>query len=251
MSRFALISLMSASVLAAACSKDDKKSEDKSSGGTSGKASEGGKPAKADPAPAPAPKADGPFAAWDLEGRRKAMQGAHVTPGDSLGTWQAWDVQGDKVVVWDGTNEQTMELSVPSPCEVKTTVRSSDGSSSGTTSHYTLKDGVFITGLGDAGSLKGAEAVACISNKVFTLDAAGTCLEWDESMFDKGKYESAPGTCGWKTEGGEQVFVATVNGHETTLQVHGDALLSEQLARTHSEKVADFAAAKAARDAKK
>jgi hypothetical protein len=69
-------------------------------------------------------------------------------------------------------------------------------------------------------------------------------------MFDDGEYESAPGTCGWKTEGDKEVFAATVHGHETTLLVDGDALLSEQLQQVHSEKAADFAAAKAARDAK-
>ena len=226
------------SLALAACKKDEAKDSEKPAS----------KPAAEEPAPAPK-KPAGPFAGWDLDARIAALQGAHVTPGGSLGTWEAWNVAGDKVTVWDGTTEKTLELAVLSPCEVKVTERGDDGSSSSTISDFTLKDGAIVKGLGDAGSWRGKEAVACVSSKVFTLDAAGTCLEWERSMFDD-EYESKPGTCGWKTEGGAQVFVATVNGRETTLQIHGDALLSEQLARVHSEKVADFAAAKAARDAK-
>jgi hypothetical protein len=195
-------------------------------------------------------KGSGPFAAWDMAGRKAAMQGAHVTPGDALGLWEAWNVEGDKVTIWDGTTEKVLEISVISPCEVKTTESSAGGSMS-TTSHYTLLDGKLVKGHGDAGSRKGPEAIACISNTVFSVDAKGTCTEWSASMFGDGKYEQKPGTCGFKKEGDKEVFAATVNGHETTLDVHGDALLSEQLFRDHSEKVADYAAAKAARDAKK
>jgi hypothetical protein len=200
---------------------------------------------KAKEAPAPA-RPTGPFAAWDMEGRTKALQGAHVTPGGFAGSWEAWNVEGDKVTIFDGKEEKVLELKVLSPCEVKSTERSADGSSSGTISHFTLKDGAIVKGLGDAGSRKGAEAIACVSNKVFTLDAKGVCTEWEEDMFEDGQYKPAPGTCGWKKDGDKETFVATVNGHETELEVHGDALLSQQLAMTHSEKAADFAAAKAA-----
>ncbi len=193
----------------------------------------------------------GSWAAWDMAARKAAFQGAHVTPGEALGAWDAWNITGDKVTVWNGTAEKTLDLTLMSPCEAKITEKGADGSSSSTVSHYTLQDGKLVTGLGDAGSRKGAEAVACISNKVFTVDAKGVCTEWSGSMFDDGKYEQKPGTCGFKKDGDKEVFAATADGHETTLGVYGDALLSEQLANTHSEKVADFAAAKAARDAKK
>ncbi len=242
MSRFATIAALTSLALVASCKKDDKPAAG---------ADPSGKPAEV-PAGKPAAqgKASGPFAAWDLDARRAAMQGAHVTPGGGAGHWAAWNVVGDKVTIWDGKAEQTLELSITSPCEATTTLRSADGSSSGTVSHFTLKDGAVVMGLGDAGSRRGAEAVACISNTIFTLDAAGVCLEWEESMFDKGEYKSKPATCGWKQEGDVESFVATVHQRETALEVHGDALLSTQLARTHSEKVADFAAARAARDSK-
>jgi hypothetical protein len=70
-------------------------------------------------------------------------------------------------------------------------------------------------------------------------------------MFDDGKYEQKPGTCGFKKDGDKEVFTVTLDGHESILEVHGDALLSNQLARDHSEPAADFAAAKAKRDTKK
>lgn len=240
MKHIAISLALSASLVA--CKKDEPKDSDKPAS----------KPAAKEPAAPVAPKKPaGPFAAWDLDARVAALQGAHVTPGGSLGTWEAWNVEGDKVTVWDGTAEKTLEIAVLSPCEVKVTERLPDGSSMGTTSHFTIKDGAIVKGLGDAGSKRGREAIACVSNTIFTLDAQGTCTEWEASMFDDGSFEAKPGTCGWKTESGKEVFAATVHGHETTLLVDGDALLSEQLAQTHSEKVADFAAAKAARDAKK
>ena len=196
------------------------------------------------------PKADGPFGAWDMAARKAAFQGAYVTPGSALGAWEAWNVAGDKVTIWDGSAEKTFDFKVISPCEAKVTEKGADGSSSSTITHYTLQDGKLVKGLGDAGSKKGDNAIACISNKLFTLDG-GKCTEWEASMFDDGKYEQKPGTCGFKKDGDKETFTAITDGHETVLQVMGDALLSEQLAQTHSEKVADFAAAKAARDAKK
>lgn len=191
----------------------------------------------------------GPFAAWDMDGRKAAFAGAHLTTGGSLGTWEAWEVTGEKVKVWDGTAEKTFDLRVKSPCEVEV-VETVDGGSSSTTSHYTVKDGALVMGLGDAGTRKGPEAVACISNAVFTLDASGKCTQWEESMFDKGKYEAKPGECKFVKEGDKEVFVAKVNGMDSTLLVDGDALLTEQLQKTHSEKQADYAAARTARDAK-
>jgi hypothetical protein len=197
------------------------------------------------------PAADsGPFAAWDMTARRAAFQGAHVGPGAAIGMWEAWNIEGTKITTWDGKVEKTLELDVISPCEAKV-IEKSDGGSSSTTHHYTLHDGKLVTGLGDAGSRKGPEAIACVSNKIFTVDAKGTCTEWTAPMFDKGKYEQKPATCGFKQDGDKEIFAVTNNGHESKLEVHGDALMSQQLAQTHSEKVADFAAAKTARDAKK
>jgi hypothetical protein len=207
-------------------------------------------PAKVEPAK-DAPRADaaGPFAAWDMAGRTAAFAGAHLTPGGSLGAWDAWEVTGDKVKVWDGTAEKTYDLKVKSPCEADV-IEVQGGGSSSTTTHYTVKDGKLIMGLGDAGSRKGPEAIACVSNAVVSLDAAGKCTQWEESMFDKGKYEAKPGDCKWAKEGDKEVFVAKVNGMDTKLLVDGDALMTEQLQQVHSEKQADYATARTARDAK-
>jgi hypothetical protein len=212
-----------------------------------------GKVASGDDATAPAkdPAPSGPWAQWDMPARHAAFQGAHVGPGGSIGTWEAWQVEGTKVRVYDGTSETTAELALYSPCEATFTVKGADGSTSGTIHHYTLENGKLVTGLGDAGSKRGNTAIACISNTVFTLDASGACLEWEQDMFKKTTYKSSPATCSFGKEGDKEVFKATVHGHETTLPIHGDAMYSDQIASAHNEPAADFAAAKAALDAKK
>jgi len=247
-SHFALALALALGSLAA-CKKDRSEAGDQTAVTKTSDPATGGKAAAGAPPPADRATESGPFAGWGMAARTAAFQGAHVTPGSSLGAWEAWNVEGNKVTIWNGTDEKTYELKLISPCEAKV-IETVDGGSSSTTKHYTLKDGAIVTGLGDAGSRKGSEAIACVSNKVFTLDAKGTCTEWHASPFGDGKYEQKPGTCGFRTEGDREVFAVTNDGYETVLEVHGDALLSAQLARTHSEKVADFAAAKDARDKK-
>jgi len=195
-------------------------------------------------------KGGGPFGSWDMAARKAAFQGTHVAPGGSFGRWDAWKVEGTKITVWDGTQETVAELDLQSPCEAGIMEKSADGSTSGTVSHYTIENGTLVTGLGDAGSRKGNTAIACVSNKIVTLDATGTCLEWEQDMFDHTKYTSSPGTCSFGKDGDNDVFKATVNNYETILEVHGDALYTAQIASTHSEPAADWASAKAARDAK-
>jgi hypothetical protein len=226
--RTLIVVLLAAVPLTTACSKD------KGGGGGGGGGSSGGQ-----------------WGAWDMGARTKAWQGAHVMPGNMLGQWDAVSVAGTKVTRWDGEKEIVAELQILSPCEASIMEKSADGSSSGWTAHYTIENGKLVTGLGDTGSRKGATAVACISNKVVTLDEKGTCLEWENDLFDKTKYKSAPGKCGFAKDGDKEVFRATVQDYEKTLEIHGDAMYDEQIAEDHSEQVADYAAAKAARDAKK
>ena len=242
----ALITIPLLMLLASACdkSKSDKSSEPAGAAATpAGKGTSG--------APAKGGGGSGPFAGWDLEARKAAFQGAHLTPSDGMGHWQAWDVKGDKVTIWDGTAEKSLELTVDNPCEVRVTEKSADGSSSSTMLAYTVRNGSLVMGMGGAGARNGATAIACLSDVVVTLDATGACTEWKQDMFDRKKWASSPGTCSLAKVGDKEIFKATVEGRERELQVDGDALLSEQLAGTHSEKLADFAAAKAARDAKK
>lgn len=203
---------------------------------------------EAKPAATPAdaaPRSGDRFAAWDMAARRAAFAGAHVTPGGVVGTWEAWNVEGDRVTIWNGTEERVEELAVISPCWVETTFKAPDGSLETTTTTYTLRDGRLVMGLGGAGARKGREAIACTGGRMVRLAADGTCTELDQDPFEPARFEEKPGSCRFVTEGRES-FVAVIDGTEHRLLVDRDALLSEQLAGTHSEKVADYAAAKAA-----
>ena len=240
--RTILLTLLSVVPLSLAACKKDKGGES-SSGGASGKATAGESGGGGG--------GGGQWGAWDMPARKAAFQGFHVGPGDAVGQWQAWNIEGTKATIYDGTAETVAELELFTPCEATFRVTSPDGSSSGTTHHYTIENGQLVTGLGDAGSRKGNTAVACVSNVIVTLDASGTCLEWEQDYFEKAKFKSTPGTCSFGKDGDKDVFKVTVHGHETLLEVHGDALYTEQIAKAHNEKAADWAAAKAARDARK
>lgn len=222
-----------------ACKKDDKaadKANDKP--GVAAKSAE----APSDELAAVLPKnAPAEFTAWDLPARAKAWQGAWISEA-SLGSPQALEIAGAVAKTWNGKEEKTLAFEIESPCSAKIIEKSASGSSS-TTSHFTIKNGALVEGLGDAGSRKGNTAVACISNQVLTLDESGKCLSWD-SMFDK--WKSEPATCGFSTKDGKEVFTAKVNGSDRVLLVDGDALLSEQLSKRSAAKQTDWAAAKAA-----
>lgn len=190
---------------------------------------------------------EGPWSAWDMDARRDAWQGAHVSPTNG---GLAIFVEGETAKVWDGKAEKSVAFELKTPCEAKFTETSDDGSRTGWTSHYTLEGGKVVTGLGDAGSRKGKEAVACVSNVVVTMDASGACTEWKASMFDDGEPKATPATCRWFEKDGKEIFGVTVRDTEYELIADGDTLWSQQLSVKHSEPAADFEAAKAARDAK-
>jgi hypothetical protein len=198
-------------------------------------------PGKAEPA-AKAPPADsGPFSAWDMPARKAAWQGAWAGDGGAAGWKAAWLVEGDKVTRVDGKGEKKLDFELVSPCSAKITEKSDSGSSS-TTSVYTLQNGQLITGLGDAGSRKGDQAIVCGGGKIFSLDAKG-CTMWED---DFGKLSSKPGDCGFRKDGDKEVFFYKANDRESTLLVEGDVIWSEQLKATHATKHADLAAAKTA-----
>ncbi|MEZ4398898.1 MAG: hypothetical protein R3B06_02710 [Kofleriaceae bacterium] len=221
--------VVAAAAAAGACSKADKKAEPAPGTATD-------KPGAKTPPPA---KASGPFADWDMAGRAALFAGAHVVPGQ--GGWEAWDVQGDKVTITTAAGDKTLDFEITSPCTAKVTERSANGSS-GTIHKYTVHDGAIALGLGDAGVRKGADAVACVSNKIFVL-AGGVCTMWSD---DFGRMKSEPGTCALDTVDGKDVFKATVNARESQVPVEGDTIWTVQLAGRHSDKLADLAAAKAA-----
>jgi hypothetical protein len=206
---------------------------------TSAKPAESGKSEPATKPPEPAN--DGPFAAWDMPARKAAWQGAWAGEGGSAGSKAAWQVDGDKVTMVDSRGEKTLELQIESPCTAKFVERSASGSSS-TTNTYTLQNGVLITGLGNAGSRKGDQAIVCGSGKIYSLDAKG-CTEWEDNF---GKLQSKPAECGFRKDGDKEVFFYKGMGGETTLLVEGDVIWSEQLKAMHAAKHPDLAAAKKA-----
>jgi hypothetical protein len=185
------------------------------------------------------------FTAWDLPARAKAWQGARLTQ-PSIGFKMAIDVAGKTITTWDGKTEKALELEMESPCSMKI-VENMAGGKSSTTTHYTMRSGKLLQGLGDTGSRKGKTAVACISNAIFTVDDTGACTQWTANF---GKFETAKGTCGFTQKAGKEIFTANVNGMDVALIVDGDAMFSEQLGNANTQSFADFAAAKAARDAK-
>ncbi len=198
----------------------------------------------------PKPATNGPFAAWDLPAIKAGWQGDWVVGGSVLGSYEAWDVKGDKVTIFNGKDEKTLDFVVTSPCTVKTIEKSAGGSSS-TVHHFAMSGGKLYIGLGDAGLKKGSQAVACASNKVWTLDASGKCQQLEASMFEDGKWKPSPGDCKFKKDGDKDVFVLVNSGSESKLEVLGDILASLQMSRNVAQKFADFAAAKAALKAKK
>lgn len=182
------------------------------------------------------------FTAWDLPARAKAWQGAWVSEA-ALGVPEAVEIKGAVAKSWNGKVEKTLSFQLESPCSAKFTETLADGSTTGTVSKFTLKNGALVTGLGDAGTRKGKTAVVCVSNQVLTLDESGKCIAWTY-MFDKA--DSEPGTCALATKDGKEVFTAKVNGMDIELAIDGDAIMSEQLAKKSAAKHPDFAAAKAA-----
>ncbi|HPH70380.1 MAG TPA: hypothetical protein PLF40_31740 [Kofleriaceae bacterium] len=182
------------------------------------------------------------FAAWDMPARAKAWQGVWLSqPG--VGYFVALEVTGKIIKSWDGKVEKSLELGLESPCSAKLIEKSAGGESS-TTTHFTLKDGKLLAGLGDAGSRKGQAAIVCASNVILTLDEAGECTQWTPSF---GNYAQGKATCAIAAKGDKEVFTATINGQPLELIIDGDAIYSEQLGKNPDKGFADFAAAKAAR----
>lgn len=136
------------------------------------------------------PKPSGPFGAWDAAAEAKKFEGDWVCPGGSRGVWHAWEIKGDKVKVWDGTQEKTLEFSVTSPCHISLIENTADGSS-GTTPRFTWDENGEMLQMADLGVVKGDVAYACISNKVYRLEG-DKCTEMSE-MF--GKWEEKEADC--------------------------------------------------------
>jgi hypothetical protein len=221
-----------ASFLFVACGKSDKKPAEQ-------RTSTADKPITLDTSAKPT---DGPnFAAWDMQKRTAAWQGAFAGDGESLGDTAAWEVKGSDVTFVNKRGEKKLKLEIESPCTAKF-VESKDGSTSSSTAAYTLEGDELITGLGDAGSKKGDTAIVCGGGAIFDFDGK-TCKVW-QNHFDR--WQSEPGDCGFaKGDKGEDIFRYKLHDYETKLIVDGDVIWSEQLSRVHAKKLPDLAAAKA------
>lgn len=207
---------------------------------------EGGDP------PAPAPSGEGggakapggdsaapDFAKWDQAGKAKAWQGSWLAKEN--GTVQAWTVTGDKVQTWDGSEEGAFTLVMESPC------RAGFKNDKGMTYPRPFASVGGKLRFGAGGYKNGPEAIFCDdSGATYVVDAAGTCTLWDEKF---GKWEKKAGECGFKqnADGAEVFFHGDPNAGEWTIE--GDAIVPRGSFPTEPVE-GDFAAAKAARDAK-
>jgi hypothetical protein len=170
------------------------------------------------------------------------LQGNWIVGGSTIGAREAWQVQGDKVTIWNGKTEKTLELAVTSPCTVKTTEKSADGSSSSTVTVFVFDGDTLYQGLGSAGLRNGGLVVACMGGGVYTYQE-GTCVRWEESMFGEGKWDKKDAEC--KVDQHGQVFeIAGPQGG--TLQAKGNVFMTEQMADNRAEKFATWEEAKAA-----
>jgi hypothetical protein len=180
------------------------------------------------------------LATWDPASKVKAWQGSWVA--DTPGSNEAWTIQGDKVTTWDGTDETKATLRVHVPCfayfeneAMQRQVPFSVGA-----------DGrVRYRGHG-AGYRKANEAIYCdTSGEVFTLDAAGKCVRWEQKEHTD-EWTPNDGECGFKkdADGGEVFFYKGASSDEVS--VEGDAILAD--ASAELEPAPDHAAAKKLRD---
>ena len=163
--------------------------------------------------------------------------------GSSLGQKEVWEVKGADVTQVTTAGEKKLKFEVHAPCQVEVVEESAGGRSS-TTTHFAWDGDTLYAGLGDAGVKKGDDVVACVSNAVYTLKG-GTCLKWDQSMFDKSKWESKPAECALTGD------VFEVKGdYGSKLNVRGNVVLTEQMEQNKAEKLPDLASAKAKLSAK-
>ena len=218
-----------------ACGKSKDDATDKPATGetTSGKTTTEKGPAEAKKAAAP------DFSSWDQEGRAKAWQGSWLAKEN--GTIQAWTIAGDKVQSWDGKEEKEFTLVVDAPCHAGF----KNEKNMVFPRNFTSLDGALR--FGAAGYRRGAEALFCDdSGDIYMLDAASKCTLWKEKF---GDWTATDGECSIKknAEGVEVFAHGDPNGGEFVIE--GESILPKASFPTEAVE-GDFAAAKAARDAK-
>jgi hypothetical protein len=181
--------------------------------------------------------ASGAFPDFDLATTAKKLQGTWVFKGN-MDKPTVWSIAGDKVTTTTGgaAADEVAALTIVAPCEAKATITKGSGSESMTFGFAIDGDTVYM-GLGASGVKQGDVIAVCMDSDVYVLKA-GKCQKGTEDMFHEGtwKWEPAP-DC--KLEG------TTFSANGTTLELIGNALVSDQMKGNKAEKVADLAAGKA------
>lgn len=228
-----LLSTILVSLLAvAACgkSKDDAAPADKTPSDDS---------TGADKTAAPAKAAGPDFSSWDQAGKANAWQGSWLAKEN--GTIQAWTIAGDKVQTWDGTEEKSFTLVVDAPCHAG--FKNDKGMVF--PRNFTSVDGKLR--FGAAGYRRGAEAIFCDdSGDIYVLDAASKCSLWKEKF---GDWEQTDGVCEIKKNADDVEVFSHGDPNSGEFVIEGDSILPRSSFPTEPVE-GDFAAAKAARDAK-
>lgn len=186
------------------------------------------------------------FQAWGLPARAAAWQGAWVvdperTPGylQAIGVAASGDAR-----IWNGREETHPHFSLDAPCLARFERTLPTAGKVAWVLSFTVTRGKLFAGQGDAGSREGRGAIACIQDRVVTLDATGRCTAWARGSTG---WIAEPTQCGFTTADGAPVFTAIVGGERHVLQVRDDALLSDSVRLVAAQP--DFAAARAVIDA--
>jgi hypothetical protein len=190
-----------------------------------------------------APKSKVPWST-DYSALTNKLQGAWVMQDvGSLGSIQAWNVEGTKVTMYDPRkkSEQVGELTFDAPCDVTMTVKTADGSEGWGATLAIVGDTVHL-GLGSAGTKSGDEVIACMGRGVYYLKGT-ECSRWSEHF---GEWETEKATCSVD----DKSFKGKV-GEESEDELRflaPNVLMTDQLDGNKPEKLPDWAAAKAKAD---
>jgi hypothetical protein len=182
----------------------------------------------------------GPFAKFEFAKAAERWQGAWVLPGSSPSARVAWNLVGESLAqTGPDAGETSFRFAVYSPCQVAYT---DDEAGETTYLNFVFVGDRLHAGLGATGVVLGDSIVVCDGDGQIHVLTGDRCERWSE-MFDD--WKSSPGKCRIDGEGAERVFVAG----ETRLGFVGDALLEDSMRESIAIRHADYAAAKAAREA--
>jgi len=179
--------------------------------------------------PAALRRVPAPVEGSSSDARTHALAGAWlIAGGDKL---LAFGFEADgRVRIWDDGEEVISTLALDGPCTFAL-------AHEGTELRYAfaLHDGVAVFGSGIAGQLEHDEAVIC-DRGTYHLDRAGRC-----SYVKPFTHEAVRTVCSRGV--GVVTYVDPVFRDKQTLNIAGDVLWTEQLAKTHAQPNTDYATA--------